>query len=221
MSDFPITEVMAAACAAHRVNGFVKKHEANRHAEPPRYANSTLLYDHFFGTEQLEITEDDRFQAIDVIDYLKGLSFKAFERGLTDFEQNVLKLVTADMADRSELGIAASLPKVFQNKNEQDTWEVRERELAETSEYVGELRKRCDFDLVIENIRYIKTTGASLYCCSVDGKHVVKFFSDDVNWGKVGDRIQLAGYVKSQAVSKYSGGKETMINRIKEVTANG
>lgn len=219
--SFPVSELMAAACAAHRVNGFVKKHEARMYEEPPVKANSRMLYDHFFGTEQLEITEDDRFQAIDVIDYLKGLSFKAFERELTDFEQNVLKLVTADMADRSELGIAASLPKVYLNKQDQDTWEVRERELAETSEYVGTLRSRCDFDLVIENIRYIKTTGASLYCCSVDGKHVVKFFSDDVNWGKVGDRIQVAGYVKSQAVSNYSGGKETMINRIKEITSDG
>ena len=189
--------------------------------EPPVKANSRMLYDHFFGTEQLAITEEDRFQAIDVIDYLEGLSFKAFERELTDFEQNVLKLVTADMADRTELGIAASLPKVYLNKLDQDTWEVRERELAETSEYVGTVRTRCDFDLVIENIRYIKTTGASLYCCSVDGKHVVKFFSDDVNWGKVGDRIQVAGYVKSQAVSNYSGGKETMINRIKEITTDG
>ena len=217
--SFPVSELMAAACAAHRVNGFVKKHEARPYEEPPVKANSRMLYDHFFGTEQLVITEDDRFQAIDVIDYLKGLSFKAFERNLTDFEQNVLKLVTADMADRSELGIAASLPKVYLNKLDQDTWEVRERELAETSEYVGTVHTRCDFDLVIENIRYIKTTGASLYCCSVDGQHVVKFFSDDVNWGKVGDRIQVAGYVKSQAVSNYSGGKETMINRIKQVTA--
>lgn len=218
--SFPVSELMAAACAAHRVNGFVKKHEARMHEEPPVKANSRMLYDHFFGTDQLDITEEDRFQAIDVIDYLKGLSFKAFERSLTDFEQNVLKLVTADMADRSELGIAASLPKVFLNKQDQDTWETRERELVETSDYVGTLHTRCDFDLVIENIRYIKTTGASLYCCSVDGKHIVKFFSDDVNWGKVGDQIQVAGYVKSQAVSNYSGGKETMINRIKEVASS-
>jgi hypothetical protein len=219
--SFQVSELMAAACAANRVNGFVKKHEARPHSEPPVKANSRMLYDHFFGTEQLAITEDDRFQALDVIDYLKGLSFKAFERDLTDFEQNVLKLVTADMAESSELGIAASLPKVYLNKLDQDTWEVRERELAETSEYVGTVLTRCDFDLVIENIRYIKTTGASLYCCSVDGKHVVKFFSDDVNWGKVGDQIQVAGYVKSQSVSKFSGGKETMINRIKEITSDG
>ena len=189
--------------------------------EPPVKANSRMLYDHFFGTEQLDITEADRFQAIDVIDYLQGLSFKAFERNLTDFEQNVLKLVTADVADSSELGIAASLPKVFLNKQDQETWETRERELTFTSDYVGTLHSRCDFDLVIEHIRTIKTTGANLYCCSVDGQHIVKFFSDDVNWGKVGDRIQVGGYVKSQAVSKYSGGKETMINRIKEITSDG
>ena len=216
MSDFPITEVMAAACAAHRVNGFVKKHEANRHAEPPRYANSTLLYSHFYDQDKLDVTDADRIQAIDVIDYLKGLSFKAFERELTDFEQNVLKLVTSDMADSGSLGIAASLPKVFLNKVEQDTWEMRERELSEASEYAGTEKTRCAFDLVVENVRYIKTTGAYLYCCSVyDTKNIVKFFSD-IEMGKVGDQIQVTAFVKSHAVSKYHGGKETMINRIKE-----
>lgn len=210
---FSVSEVMAASCAAHRVNGFVKKNSFSD-SKP----NSRLLYDHFYGEEKLTVTDADREQALEVIDYLKGLTFKAFERKLTDFEENVLKLVTAEEVDNKSLGIAASLPKVYLNKQDQDVWEDRERELAESSEYVGELRKRSEFELVIENVRYIKTTGASLYCCSESGKNIVKFFAD-TDWGKQGDRLHLAGYVKSQQVSNYSGGKETMINRIKEITA--
>lgn len=212
---FSVSEVMAASCAAHRVNGFVKKNSFSD-SKP----NSRLLYDHFYGDIKLEVTDADREQSVEVIEYLKGLTFKAFERKLTDFEENVLKLVTAESVDNKSLGIAASLPKVYENKCEQDTWEDRERELAETSEFVGELRKRCDFELVIENVRYIKTTGASLYCCSEGGKNIVKFFADGNVYGEVGDTIHLAGYVKSQVVNeRFSGGKETMINRIKDLTA--
>lgn len=218
MSDFPITELMAVACAAHRVNGFVKKHEARPHDESPSIANSSMLYSHFYDDQKLDITECDRLQAFEVIEYLKGLSFKALERELTDFEQNVLKLVTSDMTDSGSLGIAASLPKVYQNKVDQDSWEMRERELSQASEYAGDLKQRDDFDLVIENVRYIKTTGAYLYCCSVHGtKNIVKFFSE-YEMGQVGSQLQVTAFVKSHAVSKYHGGKETMINRIKEVT---
>lgn len=209
---FSVSEVMAASCAAHRVNGFVKKNSFSD-SKP----NSRLLYDHFYGEEKLTVTDADREQALEVIDYLKGLTFKAFERSLTDFEENVLKLVTAEEVDNKSLGIAASLPKVYLNKQDQDVWELRERELAESSEYVGELRKRGEFTLVVENIRYIKTTGASLYCCSESGKNIVKFFTDNNEFAKVGETIKLAGFVKSQSVSNYSGGKETMINRIKVI----
>lgn len=217
---FDLLEVIAVSSAIFRNQGFLKKGDDFIGSEK-RIPNSTLLYNHFCTDKCITPTTSDYESAQEIINYMKGLSFKAFERDLTSFESNVLKLVTELDVVKKDLGIAASLPKVYANKLDQDTWEVRERELAETSEYVGTVRTRCDFDLVIENIRYIKTTGASLYCCSVDGKHVVKFFSDNVNWGKVGDRIQVAGYVKSQAVSNYSGGKETMINRIKEITSDG
>lgn len=214
---FPVLDVMAAACAAHRVNGFVKKADVyQRHAD--KVPNSRLLYQHFYGEQKLDMSPADYEQAEHVIEYLTGLTFKAFERELTDFEQNTLKLVTSEEIDSSSLGIAASLPKVYLNKLDQDRWEIRERELTESSEYVGELHKRCNFDLVVENIRYIKTTGSNLYCCSVDGKHVVKFFGE--GYGNVGDIIHVAGFVKSQQISKYSGGKETMINRIKDLTVN-
>ena len=214
---FPVLDVMAAACAAHRVNGFVKKGDIRTYNG--KIANSRLLYSHFYGEQKLDVSPADYEQAKEVMDYLTGLSFKAFERELTDFESNTLKLVTSEEIDNTSLGIAASLPKVYLNKLDQDVWEIRERELTESSEYVGNLHNRCDFELVVENIRYIKTTGSNLYCCSVSGKNVVKFFGDD--FGNVGDTIHVAGFVKSHQISKYSGGKETMINRVKNLQPSG
>ena len=67
------------------------------------------------------------------------------ERDLTEFELNVLKFVTTDVAGKEKIGIAASLPKVFYNKMDSDTWEDRERELGRTSEFVGELHSRNTF----------------------------------------------------------------------------
>lgn len=224
--SFTVNEVLAASCAIHRMNnGFVKSHDV--HNEEGLVPNSKLLYNHFLGThvkgdnkpvrQVVKINESDYKQAGDIVDYLSGLSFKAMERDLTDFEKNVLKLITSEYVAKDQIGIAASLPKVYLNKLSQDTWTERESELSASSEYVGKLHTRCTFtDLVVENIRYISSVGSSLICCSNDG-NIIKFFindSKDLTNLAVGSTINIKAYVKSQDESKYHGGKETMVNRV-------
>lgn len=210
---FSVVDVVAAACAAFRVNGFVKRDDAEVYNKS-KVANSNLLYLHFYNDQKLEIIPADVERAEVLIEYLKGLSFKAFERSLTNFETNVLKFVTTDAVGKDQLGIAASLPSVYERKLEADAWTAREAELAGTSEYVGKVGTREEFTLVIENIRYIAKTESSLYSCSENGKNIVKFFSS-TDAGKVGDTVKLTGFVKNHSLSKYSSGKETMINRVK------
>ncbi len=211
--QFAVVDVVAAACAAFRMNGFVKRDDAEVYSKS-KVANSNLLYLHFYNEQKLEVIPADVERAEVLIEYLKGLSFKAFERSLTNFETNVLKFVTTSSVGKDQLGIAASLPSVYERKLEADAWIAREAELANSSEYVGKVGTRHVFNLVIENIRYIAKTESSLYSCSENDKNVVKFFSSTPA-GKVGDTITITGFIKSHALSKYSSGKETMINRVK------
>ena len=163
---------------------------------------------------KVETSAEDYALAETIIDYLRGLSFKAFERSLTEFEANVLKFVGTERVGKDKLGIAASLPNVYSRKLEADKWTIRESELADISDYVGALNKRGEFALKVEHVREIPSTMSFLYTCSESDKNIVKFF----NTSKIaspGDELNITAYVKSHAVSKYSGGKETMINRIK------
>lgn len=212
---FPTIDVISTSCAIHRINnGFIgkndvrfdKKHEGKK-------SNSDLLYNHFYSEQVVEITDADRLQAEEVIDYLKGLSFKAIERELTEFESNVLKLVNSKEIEKDKLGISASLPKVYLNKVEQDNWTSRETVLSKTSQALGTLHQRGEFVGLVEYIRYIPKTMSYLISCSVDNKHILKFFSEksfDLN-----STITIEGYVKSQNRGRYHNGIETLINRIK------
>ena len=222
-TQFSTKEVIAAAVAAHRKNdGFVKSSSFVEGKVP----NSKMLYNHFLGFvknkaeghtyDKLDIVENDLQTADTIIEYLHGLSFKAIERKLTEFEANVLQLVTTESITKDKIGIASSLPKVYYTKLEQDAWTDKEQAFAKTSDYVGVLHKRHNFTLTVENVRNIPSTGSLLYCCVSEGKDIVKFFNQSSpNDLKVGDVIHVAGYVKSHDISKYHGGKETMINRIK------
>ena len=232
MSDknptFAVIDVLTTACAVHRINkGFVKSADAR--PEDGIIANSTFLYSHFLGVhdkasnsnkkQEVTSTPEDVAGAETIIDYLKGLTFKAMERELTDFEKNVLKLVSSDVVGKDKIGIAASLPKVFQNKVESDVWAVRETELSTVSDYIGKVGKRDNFNIIIENVRYISSVGSKLFCASVDGKNIVKFFNNDIT-AKVGETLAIGAYVKDHSVSKYHHGKETIVNRIKVLTTD-
>ena len=213
---FPTKEVLSVSAAAHRINeGFIKKDQVRfdeKHKN--KTCNSDLLYNHFYREkEKLQVLEKDIDLAEIIIDYLKGLSFKAIERELTDFEKNVLKLVSSEHIEKDKIGISASLPKVYLNKIEQDAWTDRENILSATSTAQGILHERGTFDVVVEFCRYIPRTMSYLVTTSIDNKHILKFFHD--KHFKVGSKIKIDGYVKSQGRGKYHNGQETIINRIK------
>lgn len=212
--EFDTKEVVAVSCAVDRINGFIKKSDVGFGTNVDKKPNVNFLYEHFCNNEKVDVTDSDRELAEEVVDYLKGLSFKALERKLTEFETNVLTFIGSEKVNKNQLGIAASLPNVYRNKLDADTWSAREAELGRTSDYVGKIGSRCEFDAKIENLRYIAKTMSYLVSCSVDDKNILKFFSVN-EVGKVGDVIKVAGFVKGQAVSKYSNAKETMINRVK------
>tara|TARA_B100000085_G_scaffold282687_1_gene311747 strand:- start:1290 stop:1958 length:669 start_codon:yes stop_codon:yes gene_type:complete len=218
--EFNIEDVMSASVSAHRLNrGFIKKDQIRLDSEyEGAISNAQLLYRHFFQNETLDITNDDRNTALEIIDYLKGLSFKAIERKLTDFEKNVLSIVTSPTIIKQQIGIAASLPKVYYNKLEQDDWSSRELELSRTSVALGKIRERGNFVAKVEFNRYIPKTMSYLVTASVDNKSILKFFSDKKQ--ALGKEINISGYVKSQSEGRYHSGMETIINRIKIEESN-
>ena len=218
--QFPTKLVVAASCAIHRLNGgFFKKFDDDVLSDKKK-SNSSLLYKHFFEGEDVKVLKEDHARAEEIIDYLQGLGFKALERKLTDFESNVLKFVQSESVGKESIGIAASLPKVYLNKLEADTWQDRENQLGRNSGYLGNLNERGTFDLDIEFIKFIPRTGSYLVTANSNG-NIVKFFAQTTNTN-VGTLVpnetySVTAYVKSQQVSNYTGFKETMLNRIKFV----
>jgi len=215
MQTFPLDEVLAVSCAAHRINdGFIKKDQVRFDKKYEKTTcNSDMLYNYFFTDKKFKVLDEDKTTATEVKEYLAGLSFKALERQLTEFESNVLKLVSSSDIAKDKLGIAASLPKVYLNKVVQDGWTDREMVLSRTSEKIGKLHQREKIIATVEFTRYIPRTMSYIVTCSVKDQHILKFFTDKKI--DTGTEITVEGFVKSQNKGKYHNGYETVINRIK------
>jgi hypothetical protein len=213
-----IVEVFAVANAIYNKYGFVKKAVSSLDNPSSAYR----MYTYFNNAEcvvDFAVTDDDREQAQEMIEYFKGLSFKVFERELSDFETNIVRAVKREEVDSSSLGMIATLPKIYYQNIAQDEWAGREAALAMKSEFAGTLKTRNNFKLVVENIRELQN-GSKLYCCSENNQNIVKFFGEYRSIEK-GDSLNLAGFVKEHKVSDHHRGKETMINRVTIKDANG
>jgi len=105
---------------------------------------------------------------------------------------------------------------VYERKISQEAWEDRESELAQDSVWVGVPMTKDEFDITIENIRYLSRTDSYLICAQEQG-NIIKFFIDGskLDGRSEGDVCKIACWVKKQEVSKYHGGQETMVNRVK------
>lgn len=233
--NIPLVTALELSVAIHERYGFTSKStsdrasdsgkESNLDAKGNPIPNSARLYRQLFPSakvteserEKFEITPEHVAQAREIRETLQGFSFKAIERQLTHFEEQILSLVNSDVVTHKDLGRIASFPNVYERKISQDAWEDRESDLARNSEFVGLLNTGADFDITIENVRYLSRTESYLICASESGKNIIKFFVPERKLEGIaeGDTCKIKCSVKKQEISKYHGGWETTVNRVK------
>jgi len=175
-----------------------------------------LAYDDIQEGNEVKITAKDKELAEDINSYFQGLLFKQLSGKISQFNEKILKIINEERILISEFGLIASLPKAFYNAKKWDKAADVERDLADVSEYTGTQGRRCNFDLEVVSTRYIPTHSCTIVTCVDEDKNVVKFFTHDIaSNSEPGDKFEVAGFVKSHEVSKYNGGRETIINRVK------
>ena len=233
-ANIPLMAALQLSVAIHDRYGFTSKStwdhsssigkESNLDGKGRPIANSARLYRQMFPSlkvadenrERFEITPEIIERAEDILMTLKGFSFKAIERPLTRFEEQVLEIVNSDTVTHKDLGRIASFPNVYERKISQEEWEDREADLARDSHWVGVPMTKDEFEITIENIRYLSRTDSYLICAQEHG-NIIKFFIDGnkLEGRAVGDVCKIACWVKKQEISKFHGGEETTVNRVK------
>lgn len=124
---FTNTAMFTAAAAAHRINGgeYVKigstvaATNSNGYQitiPHPKPANRTIMEKILQGSGEAAATAEDEAFAAEVVTHFRGLTFKLLSgKLLSDFEQNALKLASADELPMTSfnIGVIASLPSIY------------------------------------------------------------------------------------------------------------
>jgi len=211
---FDLKTVMTYAVAAHQQNN-------EEYVNQGPASNKVIIQTHLELLDDtraafIDIMSDDCAELADkVIQYYKGLTFKAMGGKINDFEQRVLSLVNNGEVSMRDIGVVASLPKAYFRSVKRDMTDQTMRSLSIDSEFVGVVGKDLVGDINILNCSFIQ----SLQCHVVNGDingNLVCFFTKHSaeTWGT---SCTIKGKVKRHQKSKFHRGNETVLNYVKLV----
>ncbi len=212
-SRFDTKIALAVANAIYRKKGYVKTTEADY---GDRKSNKSLVLEEL-AKENPKYAKKDVSVADEIIEHYQGLLLFRLGDQQNNFQEAVLSCIANETIRARDIGILASLPHTYTTTIDKEARKEKEEKMASKSSFVGDVKKRNIFDVVVEMVKPLPHKG--LYIVSfMKGDNILKHFTPnnpEDDGIVVGANLQISAYVKDHQVNKYNGGKETIINRIK------
>ena len=137
---WPTMDVVAAACAAQRVNDTYIKVKYQLGDDKPRQTNRELVYQYL--EDDSFVTDADRLMAEDIKEYFKGYTFKVLSGAyLSEFDRNTMKILEEEFTPEGyNLALLCSIPNNYLKAKRRDEADRRTR-FAQGG-YVGKVGER-------------------------------------------------------------------------------
>ena len=202
---------LAVANAVYRKNGYVRTTEADYNE---RKSNKTLVIEELAKLDP-QYSKKDVNVAEEIIEHYQGLLL--FKLGDTNngFQEAVLACIAQDTIKARDIGILASLPHTYKTTLDKEARKAKEEAMASKSDFVGDVKKRNVFDVVVEMVKPLPHKGLFI----VSFMQARTFSNIYTRILKMMELLKVLVcrlvHTSKIKVNKYNGGKETIVNRIK------
>lgn len=203
---FPTIDLVAAACAAQRVNGQYVKQLYELGDKSYSKTNRELVYK--FLDDQSNIIPLDYKMAEDIKQFYKGYTFKILSGDfVSDFDRNILKILEDDTCVESGYNIAilASIPSVYLKAKQRHDIDVRVR--SSDGGYIGTVGGRYNLEIEILKSNFSEKYGI-WFVTAMTSSNQALFFSYKQEL-TVGNVLSITGTVKRH------NNNQTQLNRVK------
>jgi hypothetical protein len=226
---YPLLEVMAYAVMAQDVNdGYNKSTNRFGDESPIAYSNRDIILHSMnlrpFPKDEKRIfmfentPDEEQVQcARDIIAYYSGLTFKALGGQINDFERQILAFINDGEVSSQNFGMIAALPKSYQRSIERDAVELEQRNLSDSSNFVGTVGSTIKVMITVMRKNYISKLGCDIVNAKDDQDNLVVFFTSKGDSFESDQKYNISARVKRHQMSNYHGGKETVVNYVKVV----
>jgi len=202
---WPTLDVVAAACAAHRINGTYIKVPLQLGDANPRQTNRELVYQ--FLEDESFVTDADRLLAEEIKEYFKGYTFKLLSGTyLSEFDRNTMKILEEEFTPEGyNVALLCSIPNNYLKAKKRDEADRRTR-FAQGG-YVGKIGERVNLQVEVIKCVFSKKWGI-FYVTAMTTSDQALFFSHKIEIA-VGTVLNIDGTVKRQ------DNNQTQLNRVR------
>lgn len=202
---WPTMDVVAAACAAQRVNGTYIKVPLQLGDDKPRQTNRELVYQYL--EDESFITDADRLLAEDIKEYFKGYTFKLLSGAyLSEFDRNTMKILEEEFTPEGyNVALLTSIPNNYLKAKKRDEADRRTR-FAQGG-YIGKIGERLNLQVEVIRCAFSQKWGIFYITAMTTSDQAVFFgYKQEVAEGTV---LNIDGTVKRQ------DNNQTQLNRVK------
>ena len=202
---WPTMDVVAAACAAQRVNGTYIKVPLQLGDANPRQTNRELVYQYL--EDESFITDADRLLAEDIKEYFKGYTFKLLSGAyLSEFDRNTMKILEEEFTPEGyNVALLCSIPNNYLKAKKRDEADRRTR-FAQGG-YIGKIGERLNLQVEVIRCVFSQKWGIFYITAMTTSDQAVFFgYKQEVAEGTV---LNINGTVKRQ------DNNQTQLNRVK------
>ena len=202
---WPTMDVVAAACAAQRVNGTYIKVPYQLGDENKRQTNRELVYQYLENDSF--VTDADRLMAEDIKEYFKGYTFKVLSGAyLSEFDRNTMKILEEEFTPEGyNVALLCSIPNNYLKAKKRDEADRRTR-FAQGG-YVGKIGERLNLQVEVIKCVFSQKWGIFYVTAMTTSDQAIFFgYKQEVAVGTV---LNINGTVKRQ------DNNQTQLNRVK------
>lgn len=208
MATVNTLEVLSVACAAYRINGGLLKE-----ATSEKNSNSVLVKSHFRDAKPLEVTDQDRESAESVKTYIQQTVMLSRLQSLpvNDFTNQISTILEAETTKLSNIGILVWAPKLCADLQKSADTKQQASLIGISSNYIGNVGNKVNVNFTTISKRFNNAYNCWRYLGHDGNGNLIGF----LNKNEIKDGL-LKGKIKATEYSKYSGGKVTYLNYVKE-----
>ncbi len=213
MSTVAVVDILAVACAAYRING----NQILKESKENKIANSVLVKSHFWDSNKVTVTDEDRASAEEVKTYIcqKVTMMMLTGAKVNDFLNSVFELVNKDNAHIRNTGVLTWAPKLKSDLEKTDDQKNELTVMSYGSQYLGKVGDKIELTFVTVIERWTNAYNCYRYTGHDNKGNLVGFLSKNKISNPAGVRIK--GRIKTTEVGRYTGGKTTYLNYVKEI----
>ena len=224
--NYTVLDALAFAIQVHEDQGFIKSGHgtvrlvSDGETEIQTLDNKTCILEKFRAEQKPE--QKYLEQAKDMLDRINGkLMLKKLTSSANSFEQSLIKVLNEDL-NKFAVSLIASMPNSVEIDKRREQINDRLAKVKHTSQFYGKKGTRYEIDVTVLDVKFIQSSDVYMVTCIHNDSDIVKFWwreQPDISDLIDGKQIVIKGTVKTHEQSKYSGAKETLVNRVKIMSA--